>query len=576
MFSTLRALRPVVRRVLQQQSKAPESIPGVRILRAAHTQAELAQNTHTSQQHQKSYHGSQPKRNWNPLFKQRDLDGERGQEYKRPSGQQMFNEIEHLGQYKEPRELLAAVETLFSIQAPWTRQRDYLVQSLYNCFDNLLANPHRRLITALEIEERARKIGWRLRENHYIMLVKIGCAAGDFATVAEILARMRDDELKPNVQVFNAMVEAYARLGDMPSAQAIVGAMRDAGVSPNAHTYVGLLEGCVGQKDPSMAERLFAEMVEEGIEPTRGTFNGVVQALASHESTFAQALDLYRKMRLHNHIPNTQTVSAVLSHCLSRGDIKTAREIIADCVRVDRIAREHIVRERARRAEEAAEIERRNAAEREGRKLASEQGEGGDKGEERTVETVKREVDYGLEEEISKEDSQIRTEVPYRVWTEAVGLGSRAFNLALEDRAAAEDLNGAIEIFNAMRKLGDMSDGSAEKSTKEMTFGEMADQLMKPPGRPNKDTFRILLGMCLGRPGMGLNGKGGTGGFLGTKGGFTNEKVETGMQVLKWMEELGIKKTPKLMDMEVQIKRMHALMGFVNANMAKAMQKRGF
>merc|ERR1712146_788311 len=86
--------------------------------------------------------------------------------------------------------------------------------------------------------------------------------------------------VKADVMLYSAVVNAYARKGLIASAERIVAVMQRRGL-PSVVTYNSLLNACASAVPPAPkdAERIFREMVQAKVNPNRTTLSTLGRAV---------------------------------------------------------------------------------------------------------------------------------------------------------------------------------------------------------------------------------------------------------------------------------------------------------
>merc|ERR1719454_296591 len=92
------------------------------------------------------------------------------------------------------------------------------------------------------------------------------CAKGsDAQCVYMWMKRLQAKGHSPNVQCFNAVINAHAKQGDISKAAAVVEEMREAGVDGDTITYNTMIDACVRSVDAVEAQVWMKKMLAAGV-----------------------------------------------------------------------------------------------------------------------------------------------------------------------------------------------------------------------------------------------------------------------------------------------------------------------
>ncbi|CAM9397980.1 unnamed protein product [Phaeothamnion confervicola] len=172
-------------------------------------------------------------------------------------------------------------------------------------------------------------------------------AAAAAMRAARVAAAIADD-LVPDAQAYNTVVEGYLRSLDWRAAAALVHRMRDdAGVAPDLMTYSLLMDGYNRAGLPREALTAFREMRATGIVPNLHVYTSAVAACARRRDAYG-ALRLLEEMRRSGVRPSRLTVTAAMEACVNGGRPALAASLFEEMGRAglvpDAVARTVLVK----------------------------------------------------------------------------------------------------------------------------------------------------------------------------------------------------------------------------------------
>lgn len=137
--------------------------------------------------------------------------------------------------------------------------------------------------------------------------------------------------VKPDVVLYSALVNAYARRGLVAPAERVVAGMQRAGLRPNTVTYNSLLNGCASTVPPATkdAERIFREMAHASVKPNRTTVSTLGRALGKAEAGRLCAdlgVEINSSVSDASHV--RRRTMTLLETPQGRGEKRTSREVM--------------------------------------------------------------------------------------------------------------------------------------------------------------------------------------------------------------------------------------------------------
>jgi len=119
----------------------------------------------------------------------------------------------------------------------------------------------------------------------YAVLAKGLAQRKDVKKVLELLQEVKDSGIELSVELFNALIDAFARSGSMEHATDVFKAMC-ASATPNLATYATIIKGYCAQGEMEQAIQLFMLMRKRSIAPDAPTFHAILDGCARKEMGF--------------------------------------------------------------------------------------------------------------------------------------------------------------------------------------------------------------------------------------------------------------------------------------------------
>lgn len=124
--------------------------------------------------------------------------------------------------------------------------------------------------------------------------------------VEAVFQRYTEQDLKPNIVMFTALMQARARAGKVRQALAVFWEMQEAGVKPDLIACRVMIRLCEKVGDVNRAVKVYNEMRISGFVPTSDVYNVMIR-LFCKEGRLAKAKEVIREMKMWGCAPTSDT-----------------------------------------------------------------------------------------------------------------------------------------------------------------------------------------------------------------------------------------------------------------------------
>jgi len=166
------------------------------------------------------------------------------------------------------------------------------------------------------------------------------CAnAGDTGRAGRLFREMKEAGVEPNVQTYNALINAHAKRAKMrrdpkqiDAAERILQAMlNDGAVEPSKNTIDTVMHACAQIGDVDRARRWFDEMKDADMQPSAHTYAVLIDAHAKRgketrdEAQVKMAEQMFQLMNEENIQPDRVCYTALIDACAQLGNVERAK-----------------------------------------------------------------------------------------------------------------------------------------------------------------------------------------------------------------------------------------------------------
>ena len=215
-----------------------------------------------------------------------------------------------------------------------------------------------------EIIEKMSDMGIHPNSSTYVILMGVYAKLKDIKECERIFSIIKKRTNKVNIYTYNTLLLCYAKNGLINESEAIINEMKTKGLNPDTACYTTLIhaykkcgkiykcweiyETCMyeGKTDeflisymiklagithePERALQLYEYFELQGYNHYTINFNSLIYALSSKKTYSEKALEMFKKMKARNVMPDSYTYVCVLRAAANLGDINTANEVLKE------------------------------------------------------------------------------------------------------------------------------------------------------------------------------------------------------------------------------------------------------
>lgn len=148
-----------------------------------------------------------------------------------------------------------------------------------------------------------------------------------------LVTPLKEQGLKPNVELFTSLVVGCVRAGDPTRAWATFDHMRVWHCEPDFVMFTEMMNVCGMTGETERALDLFAEMKDLDIYPTEVTFTALLSSFKNRPDLFREGLAILNEMKHVGFKPDILTWKAVLDMISGGGDKATAELVFDEAMR---------------------------------------------------------------------------------------------------------------------------------------------------------------------------------------------------------------------------------------------------
>ena len=169
----------------------------------------------------------------------------------------------------------------------------------------------RELIPRLKQEREA-----GLPFDEYIFAAAIAAlgSAKQFDGVMRVWQLMLRDGLKPDIPLYNALIDACSKSGHASKALECLQQMQAEGLEPNVKSYSAAIDACARCGMAVEAFELLEQMTVAGIAPNVITYNAVINA-CSKAGQYERAVAVLKQMRTVGLTPDELSYTSAIDAC---------------------------------------------------------------------------------------------------------------------------------------------------------------------------------------------------------------------------------------------------------------------
>uniref|UniRef100_A0ACD5W497 Uncharacterized protein n=1 Tax=Avena sativa TaxID=4498 RepID=A0ACD5W497_AVESA len=153
---------------------------------------------------------------------------------------------------------------------------------------------------------------------------------GMTATLMDRYRRLLREDLKPNLLIYNTVINALCKDGNVRDARLIMDkAVSESGMKPDGFTYSSMILGYCKNNDLASAIEVFARMGKEGCEPNAAAYSNLINKLCD-SGRVNEALDLMAEMTRRAAPPAAYDFTAPIAALCDAGRTEDAWRLFVD------------------------------------------------------------------------------------------------------------------------------------------------------------------------------------------------------------------------------------------------------
>ncbi|OAD68058.1 hypothetical protein PHYBLDRAFT_150730 [Phycomyces blakesleeanus NRRL 1555(-)] len=181
---------------------------------------------------------------------------------------------------------------------------------------NLVAQPKNQALENVQI-------------NDFQDLMYANALAGRPDEAEQALQLMEKYQLKPNVQCYTHIMDAYANVRDLDNVVATFKRMQKNNLEPDIYSYSTLIKAFAQDLRLDDALVVFEKLKKSDIIPTQPVFSSLISGFIK-ANKIERAWDLFDEMRLSYHQADEVSFTMMLHACAKRGEVERALNLFED------------------------------------------------------------------------------------------------------------------------------------------------------------------------------------------------------------------------------------------------------
>lgn len=163
-------------------------------------------------------------------------------------------------------------------------------------------------------------------QSAYSAMITIYTRLTLYDKAEEIIGLMREDGVKPNLDNWLVMINAYCQQGKVEAAELVSVSMKEAGFSPNIVAYNTLITGYGKASKMDAAHHLFLGIKKVGLEPDETTYRSMIEGWGRADN-YKEAEWYYKELKRLGYKPNSSNLYTLINlqakHKDEEGAIRT-------------------------------------------------------------------------------------------------------------------------------------------------------------------------------------------------------------------------------------------------------------
>lgn len=163
-------------------------------------------------------------------------------------------------------------------------------------------------------------------QSAYSAMITIYTRLTLYDKAEEIIGLMREDGVRPNLDNWLVMINAYCQQGKVEAAELVSVSMKEAGFSPNIVAYNTLITGYGKASKMDAAHHLFLGIKKVGLEPDETTYRSMIEGWGRTDN-YKEAEWYYKELKRLGYKPNSSNLYTLINlqakHKDEEGAIRT-------------------------------------------------------------------------------------------------------------------------------------------------------------------------------------------------------------------------------------------------------------
>lgn len=175
-----------------------------------------------------------------------------------------------------------------------------------------------------------RKEGIKMNTVVYNAVIDAQARVGAMDEVSELVEKMGADRCQPDVITHSTIVKGYCVKGDLDKAFEVFGNMQKNNMASDNIIYNTVLDGCTRHGRMDLADKLLEDMERFGVAPSNFTL-GILVKMYGRRRQLQKAFEVVESLpRRYNFMINAQVRTCLMCACLNNGEMDKAFKVFED------------------------------------------------------------------------------------------------------------------------------------------------------------------------------------------------------------------------------------------------------
>merc|ERR1719310_1393705 len=183
-----------------------------------------------------------------------------------------------------------------------------------------------------------RDLGLTLNIVVYNALIDAQARVGAMDAVSELVESVEPNGCAPDSITYSTIVKGYCIKGDLDKAFQVFRNMQKSGMAGDSIVYNTLMDGCLRRNRMDLVDSVLEDMEKNHIKPSNFTL-GIMVKMYGRKHQLDKAFKAIDELpRRHGFHPNAQTRTCLMCACLGNQDFDSALQVFADLLAADGVA----------------------------------------------------------------------------------------------------------------------------------------------------------------------------------------------------------------------------------------------